>query len=335
MKILGLDIGGANLKVADGQGYAAAEYFPLWQKPEGLSLAIGDLLANAPEAELLAITMTGELADCFATKREGVETILRAVESSAVGRQVSVYLCDGRFADVDSALAESVLAAASNWHVLGKFATRFCEKNPGLLLDIGSTSTDIIPLSTGGPITVGQTDPQRLQTGELVYTGVERSPICAVTPVLSWGGEECAVAQELFATTVDAYLLLGEIEEDAGNLQSADGRPRTKKFARDRMARAICADSTMFSEVDAMQSAEIVREAQLTLLDKALGKVLKRMEALPRTIVLSGHGEFLARRLIQRMELDCRLVSLKEELGADVNRSACAHALAVLLREEA
>ncbi len=335
MSYLALDIGGANLKIADGKGFAVSQFFPLWQQSNELVVALSKLLADAPEVKHLVVTMTGELADCFATKTQGVEAILNAVEESAAGRSTSVYLCDGRLVTPELARREALLAAASNWHVLATFAARYCEGESGLLLDIGSTTTDIIPLSPNGPSAVGRTDPERLQSGELVYTGVERSPLCAVTSVLSWRGEDCAIAQELFATTADAYLLLGELPEDANNFQTADGRSRTKKNAHARMARAICADSTMFTEADALRSATMVRDAQLQQLETAARRVLSRMELPPAVIVLSGQGEFLARALLKRLGLECRVVSLAEQLGPAISRCGCAHALAVLAREGA
>ncbi|MEX2559527.1 MAG: tetrahydromethanopterin-linked C1 transfer pathway, partial [Pirellulales bacterium] len=77
MSWLALDIGGANLKAADGLGFAVARPFPLWQRPQALAGEIARLLADAPAAERIAVTMTGELADCFSTKREGVAAIAR------------------------------------------------------------------------------------------------------------------------------------------------------------------------------------------------------------------------------------------------------------------
>jgi len=335
MSFLGLDIGGANLKIADGLGYAASEFFPLWQQPQDLASALAELIATAPEAEQLVVTMTGELADCFTTKAEGVDAILNAAAEIAGGRPVGVYLCNGRIVELETARAEVLLASASNWHVLATFASRYCTTDSGLLLDIGSTTVDIIPLGPTGPQTSGLTDPDRLQSGELVYTGVERSPLCAVMRELSWRGEPCAVAQELFATTGDAYLILGELPEDADDTNTADGRSRTKINAQGRLARTICADSTMFTQEDAQRSAEMVRAAQLEQIRNAAQRVINRMPIPPRDIVLSGHGEFLARELIAGMGLDCRLVSLSQQLGAEISRCGCAHALAVLAREKA
>ena len=55
MDCLALDIGGANLKVADGLGYAATRRFPLWRKPDALGEALRQCLAAAPAATVLAV----------------------------------------------------------------------------------------------------------------------------------------------------------------------------------------------------------------------------------------------------------------------------------------
>ena len=84
--LLALDIGGANLKAADGREFAAMRYFPLWQRPEKLADALAELLAAAPEHNVIVATMTGELADCFTTKAEGVAAIVAALTSFVFSR---------------------------------------------------------------------------------------------------------------------------------------------------------------------------------------------------------------------------------------------------------
>lgn len=333
MSWLALDIGGANLKAADGAGYAVSRESPLWQRSQELAAELSEMIALAPLAERLAVTMTGELADCFATKAVGVRVILDAVEQAAAGRDVFVYLCGGEFVTPPVARAEALLAGASNWHALGTFASRFCNAGAGLLVDVGSTTTDIIPLGGDGPQAIGRTDPERLVTGELVYTGVERSPLCGIVRSLPWRGESCAVAQELFSTAVDPYLLLGELEEDEQNVNTADGRPRTKADAHRRLARSICADTTMFSWDDAQRAAATVCESQVAHLESAARRLMRRLEAAPQTVVLAGHGEFIARRLLERLAYRGTTISLTDELGSQTSRCATAHALAVLASE--
>jgi probable H4MPT-linked C1 transfer pathway protein len=171
---LALDIGGANLKAANGEGYAAARPFPLWSKPEQLAYELRAMIAEGPETDHLAVTMTGELADCFASKAEGVRFILDAVEQASDRRHTRVDLINGKLVAPVVARREPILAAASNWRALAEFSLRFAGQESSLLIDVGSTTTDIIPLVNGRVAASGTTDTQRLLSGELVYAGVAR-----------------------------------------------------------------------------------------------------------------------------------------------------------------
>jgi probable H4MPT-linked C1 transfer pathway protein len=330
---LGLDVGGANLKLADGRGWARSRAFPLWKQPGELPTAIAAMLYDAPAADGLAVTMTGELADCFATKREGVNAILDAVVAAAGHRELRVYLTTGELVAPGVARRHPLRAAAANWHALSCFAGRFAPAGPAMLIDIGSTTSDLVPLVDGVPMPRGWTDPERLAAGELVYTGVQRSPICALVSETRWRGVKCGVAQELFATTRDAYLALGELPEEPENTATADGRPATRAAAHDRLARMICADRETFDERAALRLAYETQEAQLALLERGARRVLRRLEAAPQTFMVGGWGEFLARHLTARLAERCSLVSLAERLGPGPSRCAPAHALAVLANE--
>jgi probable H4MPT-linked C1 transfer pathway protein len=333
MTCLAIDIGGANLKAADGRGYAASRPFAVWRHPESLSAELVQLIESASACTSLAVTMTAELADCFETKAEGVRQILDSVQVSASGRTIRVYQVDGQLVDVAEARKAPLLAAASNWHALAAFANRYASAWPALLIDLGSTTADVIPLDPSGPVAAGLNDPERLASGELVYTGVERTPLCALVRSLPWQGHDCPVAAELFATTADAYLMLGELPEEPENCDTSDGRPRTWPHALARLARMVCADADSFTAEDARQAAVIVREAQLELLQAAVEKVVTRLGAPPRTIITSGHGEFLLRHLLDRLSWQANVLSLTEVLGPAVSRCAPAHALAVLASE--
>lgn len=328
--VVALDIGGANLKIADGCGYAASQPFALWREPERLAAVLGDLLTEAPPAPRIVATMTGELADCFRTKAEGVASIIAALREAAGGRSVRIYLTAGSFVMPQAAQARPLEAASSNWHALARFASRWLPQGTGLLLDIGSTTCDLIPIQHGQPVSRGRTDPDRLTAGELVYTGVWRSPVCAVVTELPWWSTVCPVAQELFATTLDAYLLLGELPEQPENRQTADGRPATREYARDRLARMICADRTMFDEGDALVAAEAIRFAQVRHVASGLRRVIEGSKEPLAAVVISGMGEFLARRVLREVGFAGEIVSLGDQLGPHISQGAPAHALAVL-----
>jgi probable H4MPT-linked C1 transfer pathway protein len=333
MNWLALDIGGANLKVADGKGYGQSYMLALWREKNKLAQQIRTAISEAPACDHLALTMTGELADCFESKAVGVRFILQAVASGSDNRHTRVYLVDGRMVTPQVAVTLPQLVAASNWHALARFAGRWAASGPALVIDVGSTTCDVIPLVGGKPMAIGTTDTQRLLSGELVYTGVERSPVCAVAHYLPYRGQTCPAAHELFAATRDVYVLLGELPEDLTNTETSDGQPLSKAASRLRLGRMIGADGEEFNHRDAVAAAQSVADAQAAQLATAIGKVKSRASAAPHKIILCGHGEFLARAALGLAAETAPVVSLAAELGAEVSRCGPAHALAVLARE--
>lgn len=333
--IVGLDIGGANLKASDGLDRSLSRSFAVWRHPERLAAALADLLAEFPRPGGIAVTMTAELADCYRTKEEGVARILEAVTEASEGQELFIWQTGGEFVTADEALELTPLVAAANWHALATWASRSLTEGTGLLIDIGSTTADIIPLAPGIPLPHGRTDTERLLSGELVYSGVRRTPLCALVRWLPVNGQSCAVAAELFATTLDVYLLLGDIAENERDLETANGRPTTREEASDRLVRMVCADATEIGPDDARAMAEACREAHEAQLADALDRVIAACESVPRTIVLSGEGTFLARRLVEnRADLaGAEQIDLATLLGPHHAQAACAFALARLARE--
>jgi probable H4MPT-linked C1 transfer pathway protein len=326
---LGLDIGGANLKAAHSGGPARSRPFALWKTPAALPDALRDLLRDWPSYDVLAVTMTGELCDCFATKREGVLAILDAVSAVAGSLPVRVWLTDGRLVDVAAARAAPRLAAAANWLALATFAGRLAPRGPALVIDIGSTTTDIVPLLDGRPVPRGRTDTERLRRGELVYTGVTRTPLCAVLGA--------AAMAEFFATTRDVYLLLGRLPEDPSDHDTADGRPATRACAEARVARMVGADLETSTADERRELAEHVVFRHVMQIGGAIKAVAGSLPRPPETIVSCGAGEFLTEVALKHQQAvrPCPVVSLGRKIGPEVSKAACAYALAVLAAEAA
>jgi probable H4MPT-linked C1 transfer pathway protein len=324
--VLGLDIGGANLKAAHSNGQARVQPFPLWKQPGELTAALGDLVDSMPTAEVLAVTMTGELCDCFDSKRQGVEAILNAVEAAVGNRFTRIWTTSDGFVDPAMARKKPLQVAAANWLALATFAGRFIPEDTGLVIDVGSTTTDIIPIVGGRPAPKGLTDPDRLRNLELIYTGVRRTPLCAVLGA--------GVAAEVFATTLDVNLVLDQIAEDPSDTNTADGRPATKCAAHGRLARMLCADAETMNPQETIKLAERALLRQVYHLTMAFDHVARGLPEPPRTVVLAGEGEFLARLVLNQQNSfrGGKIISFAESLGPDISRAACGYALAILAR---
>jgi probable H4MPT-linked C1 transfer pathway protein len=242
-----------------------------------------------------------------------------------------VWQTDGRFVEVGRAVNWKKIAA-NNWHALATWAGQLVPDGCALLIDIGSTTTDIIPLRDGLPGPRGFTDPQRLLSGELVYLGVRRTPLCGLALGVPIGEVTRPLVAELFATMLDIHLLLGSIAENVGDCDTANGRPATISAAHDRLARQFCCDRTEFSLQDAIAAARFLADVQRQRLNGALEKVLARLPGPCEAVIVSGSGEFLARELVAQnpRTSDARVISLSELLTSAAAEGACAYAVARL-----
>jgi (4-(4-[2-(gamma-L-glutamylamino)ethyl]phenoxymethyl)furan-2-yl)methanamine synthase len=331
---LALDVGGANLKAAHSSGTARSLPFEVWKRPDDLAMMVASLGATFPAIDRVALTMTAELCDCYPTKKDGVLAVLDAVGDAFEGRPVVVWGVDGHFHEVGEVRERPLLAAAANWLALASVAARLVPKGSGLLIDVGSTTTDLIPLRDGHPVPRGRTDTDRLQTGELIYAGVRRTPVCALATDLPFREIATGLAAELFATTLDVYVTLGHIAADPDDLATADGRPATVVAARDRLARMVGADRDGFSEEDALELADAADEALLRRLEAAAVRACRPTVGRPSSAVVAGSGEFLARRLARRVvERGGTIIGLAEAWGPVASSAGCAHALLALALE--
>jgi len=331
MTTIGLDIGGANLKAATAAGGARSRPFALWKNPNGLTAELATLIGDWLPSDRLAVTMTGELCDCFSDRAEGVRHIVRAVTEVAGQTPVFIWRTDGQFATPAETVDDPLPAASANWLALATFAATYQPAGPAILLDIGSTTTDIVPLMDGKPAPRGRTDYDRLKSGELLYTGARRTPVSALLEP----GEGMA---EFFATTLDVYLVLGEVPEDESDRDTADGRPATKEFARARLARMLGADLDSIPRDEINEFARRLSGRQNdVILQGVIGVMGDHAEKL-KTCIVAGSGAWLAepvlRELQQVYEKPSEVVRLSDALGATASIAACAVAVATLLSEQ-
>ena len=325
---LALDVGGANLKAAHDGGAVRTSPFPVWKNPDGLSAALRDLSGDFPPFASLAVTMTAELCDCFSTRREGVLRIVEAVGRAFPGVDARYWGTDGRFHNAAAVSRDPLVAAASNWLALATVAARLAGDAPAVLIDVGTTTTDVIPIRRGAVAARGRTDTDRLRHGELVYAGVARTPVCTVAVELPFQGALTGLAAEWFATTRDVYQVLGDLPDDPDDATTADGRPATRRYAADRLARMVCTDRDSCSAEDVL---DLAREADAALFQRLLAASRRACSATvgtPALAVVSGSGEFLARRVAEALVGPSATVrSLAELWGPAASEAACARAL--------
>ena len=334
--VIGLDIGGANTKAAavvegDERIRIVSEPFELWRDPEGLADVIASVVARLElDGAPVALTTTAELVDVFASKREGVLSVLDAAELALPGRRLRVMTTSGELIDLARARAEPLACAAANWMATALVVARSLPDV--ILVDCGGTTTDVIPI-VGGEVTArGRTDVERLLHGELVYTGALRTNIAAVVSHVPIGGAPCAVSSELFAITADAHVLRGSLMPEQCTCTFPDDRGTSPTEVRARLARVVCADPEQLADGDLEAVAAAVHEAQVASIASALRRVAARVAAGTEVIAV-GVGAFLARAAAERCGLPVRNdTALSAPFAGRGGEVAAAVALSVLGR---
>lgn len=327
--ITGWDIGGVNLKATrlDEHGLKTVQRpFAIWQRRDELVDALSQMAQELGSSAQAAVTITAELSDAFRTKREGVAFVLQAVEAALPDTSLRIFGVDGRFYPPALAYERPLLFAAANWLATALLIARHMPDC--LLVDIGSTTTDITPIVGGQVVAEGRTDPERLLRGELLYTGALRTPVFAVVQQVPLWGRWCPIAAELFATMQDVYLWLGQVTPEQATSPSADSRPTSPDFCAERLARVVCADMEMLSPADITILARYVAQVQAQQLAGALAQVYSATP-VKGPVVGVGVGAFLAEQVARQFELP--FVQPIDLLGEPGLVAAPAAAVALLL----
>lgn len=304
LNTIGWDVGGAHLKAVlldeNGKVIDVIQLAcPLWQGLHQLEMAVDQVLKSFSQSNTRhAITMTGELADIFINRRDGVIQISNCL-SKKLGADLRIYAGDSGFLEIHDIESFIPQIASANWHLSASYAANVFKH--GLLIDIGSTTTDIIPFNASKPLNQGFTDAERLRLSELVYTGVVRTPVMALTQTIKFGGQEYWVAAEHFATTSDIYRVTDELATSNDMAKTADGAEKTVTASMRRLARMIGHDKEDAADADWVELVRNFRELQLKQLEKAINTVLNNAHIAPSTpFVGAGSGSFLVKVLAER-----------------------------------
>ncbi len=282
MKIAGFDIGGANTDVAvvdfDESGNITGVetdfvYLPMWMKNDKLSEALIKLLGICmDEVDGVGVSMTAELVDAYKTKKEGVIDISnKSVDSFNV--PVGFVSLDG-IMELSEVVDNPIMVAAANWIATAPLAAKIDQNC--ILIDIGSTTTDIIPIKNGKECAVGRSDLERLKTGELVYSGTLRTNVAALIEKIPLDGAVLRIASELFAVTADIQMILGNITEEEYSCDTMDGSGKSIEECMRRLSRVVCGDMDVLNHNEIIAMAEYIYRTQVSKISEALLEVSKR-----------------------------------------------------------
>jgi (4-(4-[2-(gamma-L-glutamylamino)ethyl]phenoxymethyl)furan-2-yl)methanamine synthase len=340
-RFVGWDVGAANVKAVwletagtqMGNPTAASQPFEIWREKDRLPDILRSVFRSVSSGALpdaAAVTMTAELSDAFETKREGVVYILESLKECFGAVPIYVFSLSGKFVPVAEALTCPLEFAASNWLATALWLSR---KNPNcLVIDVGSTTTDIVPIVDGNVCVQGRTDLERLGSGELVYTGLLRTNLAAIVQSVPVRGRLCRVSSEYFAVSGDVYLILGQLNPQDYTCATPDGRPPSIDSARKRLARLVCGDMEMLSGPEVDEMARYIRARQILQIRTGIEQVIFRLPSLrDKPAVVLGSGAFLGAEAANRVGLE--IMKTADIAGTHLAAVAPSLAVARLLSE--
>ncbi|ABR56207.1 Hydantoinase/oxoprolinase [Methanococcus aeolicus Nankai-3] len=332
--ILGIDIGGANTKItemkSDGTYKIHHIYFPMWRNNKELT----NLLAkyNHKDITKIALVMTAELADSYETKKEGVIDILNSVKNAFPNKEIFIFDVDGNFLTPSEAVKQHIKVSASNWTATAEFVkNNICPNDNCILIDMGSTTTDIIPI-VNGKIVAQKTDLDRLINNELLYVGTLRTPISFLSNTVEYKCKNenttINVSSEYFAITGDINIIMDKITTNDYTCDTPDGAPTNKQNCKIRLSKVLCGDLEQIGEEEINEVAKQFYAKLLNLIKSNVDKVATKYNI--NNIVITGLGEPI---LIDALRQEYNIISIKEGYNKDVSLATPSFAVAELLNK--
>lgn len=329
---LGYDIGGAHLKVArveNGRVTAVRQIAcPLWQGLDRLDEALAAAEPLRRGAERHALTMTAELTEIFDSRAAGVATLLETL-SRRISPDARVFMGLKGFGSVGDAKRDPQAVASANFLATARLVAS--RMRGALLIDMGSTTTDIVLCDRPQ----GLSDAERLQTGELVYTGYTRTSVPSVTTRAPLLGSWQALARDNFATMGDVRRILAELPDDVDVHATADGRGTSLRESLVRFSRGFGRDGEERHLAGWRVAAAHVREHQLrSIYDGAIQVLSRPGTDVSGGVIAAGIGASVADVIACRLGLTCAtfasVVDAPAELSTWTTRCAPAVAIALL-----
>ena len=303
ISVIGWDLGGANFKLARIEGRRAVQVTlipcPLRQEPGKFDAALAEAFPLCPTGAVHAVTMTGELSDVFSDRARGVAYLVEMMRKITDGEAI---FYGGKVGFLQDARAVEHVAdvASANWHASASLVARLLPE--ALLIDAGTTTTDLVPIKSGAVTARGYSDGERLAEGELVYTGVVRTPVMAVARTAPFRGRIQGVAAERFATMADVWRLFGALPASADPYPTPDLAGKSTQESASRLARMLGRDATPADLLAYVDVARHFADRQRAEIEAAAVSLVAR-EALPADapLVGAGCGRFVVRQIAERL----------------------------------
>ncbi len=254
--------------------------------------------------DYIAITITAELSDAFQTKKDGIITILNALEKLFNKDKLRFITNTCKFINYETAKSDYFSIAAANWASSALFLGEFI--SDCILIDAGSTTIDIIPILNSIPVPKGKDDISRLINHELIYTGGLRATIPSITHHVPYKQNKIRVSFEKFALISDVHRILNNISEEEYINDTADNRSKSIENCYARLSRVICMDIETITREDLDLIVNFIYQKQLNIITREIRAFMdnltiriKEFNENPKFVITGLSADFLIRKPLQ------------------------------------
>lgn len=319
MNIMGLDIGGANTdcciyEVKNNKVkhlVSKKEYLPMWNSKDKLEDCLKNMKKNY-NIDIVIVTTTAELSDGYLSKKEGILDISKKVMNVFVDSTVKFVTFNG-LQDYEYVVNNPLSAAAANWVATSHLISKI--KEECIFMDMGTTTTDIIPIKNGVEIAKGHSDLERLCSGELVYSGMLRTNLASIVHEVPVNDNIATVSSELFSITADIHRILNNINENEYTCNSPDNKDKSVKSCKRRLTRLICADLDSLADEEIIKIAKYIEKEQINQISKGLLKVKSNTNI--QDVIISNYAN--AKICYEAAKkINMNIISLNDYLQEDI-----------------
>ena len=300
---LGVDIGGANLKIVGLDknkqiNLVSQEKCEIWK---GLSdfdkkiIKVNKLISNKT---VIGITMTAEMCDYFKKRKKGVKKIIKHIRK---GLNKNVYFWENLNNKSFSMDPSYKNVASMNWLATGKFISKKISNS--IVIDLGSTTTDLVFIRKNQIINKGFTDLKRLILSELIYTGFTRTPLFGITDKLKFNKKNYSLLPENFANISDVYRVLKKTSSKIDLFDTMDGRSKSFSNSLRRVARNFGFDYKNKKKKLILSLCEEIEKIQFSKITASIKQNLRRhkMSKKEVSLIICGIGkDYLYEKFVRK-----------------------------------
>ncbi len=304
---LGWDIGGAHTKLSTIKPNSSAfDIYKchLWESTNPLKKIISSICGKYKKKfnVINIITMSGEMSDIFESRSKGVKYILNIFDT--VNKNNYVFSIKKPFFFKLSKSISSESISSANWFATAKFLET--KINNAIAIDIGSTTTDIMLIKEGKCINKNYSDLLRLQSSELIYMGVLRTPVHAVTKEILSHQKRFPIIPENFSNMSDVYSILSDINPKIDYSDSCDHKSKSYRNSLRRLSRILGFDYESKNEKTVINLAKKIKLSQKDFLTKKINNLLRKNFKNDKSVKIIGIGigSFLVEEIAKKVKLN-------------------------------